>query len=102
MKLLLVAAVVFFALGVTFCLGKGTILLAGMGRGARARKNKYDIQAWGKFLGKCMFGYCFVMLFLAIGMWRNSLWMFFAGMALFMCLGMFIFIYSNTKSRFKK
>lgn len=89
-------------LGIIFSLGRGSGLIAGFNTMAEEEKNKYDVIALCKFMGKAMFAVSFSMLLCLIGMIYESDPLLYLEIALAIAISLLSAIYSNVGSRFKK
>lgn len=92
----------FIVLGIIFLNGKGSFLIAGYNTLPEKEKENYDTVSLCKFLGKSMFALAFSMSFWVLSDAFEIKWLFYIGLILFICIILFILIYSNTKNRFKK
>jgi len=89
-------------IGFIFINGKGSSLIAGYNTKSPEEKNKYDIVALCKFMGKMMFALSFSMLFWIFSVAYEMNWLFTLGLVLFIGIVIFTIIYINTGNRFKK
>lgn len=89
-------------LGIVFSLGKGSSLIAGFNTLSEEEKEKYDVVALCKFMGKIMFALTFSVVFWLISQIYEMNWLFYFGLVLFIGLITFLLGYVNTGSRFKK
>ena len=69
---------------------------------SESEKAKYDEAALCKFMSKMMYGICFSILLWALSDLLDIQVLFIIGLALFICLIVFVLVYSNTGNRFKK
>lgn len=89
-------------ISIIFINGKGSSLIAGYNAKSPEEKDKYDIVALCKFLGKMMFALSFSMLFWIFSVAYEIDSLFALGFVLFIGLVVFSLIYINTGNRFKK
>lgn len=82
--------------------GKGALILAGYNTMPDNEKAQYDEVALCKFIGKIMYGISLSIIIFALGEMLGSQVIFMIGLILFLLLIIFSWLYSNTKSRFKK
>lgn len=92
----------FVIFGIVLLNGKGSFLIAGFNTLPKKEKEKYDIVALCKFMGKAMFALSFSMVFWILSDALNITWLFILGFVLFIGIVVFILIYLNTGNRFKK
>lgn len=90
------------SLGIVFSLGKGSSLIAGFNTLPEEEKEKYDAVALSKFMGKMTFALSFSVVLWLISEVYEINWLLYFGIALFIVITIFIFIYVNTGNRFKK
>ncbi|MGM8216604.1 DUF3784 domain-containing protein [Bacillaceae bacterium W0354] len=89
-------------LGIVFMNGKGSFLIAGYNTMSQEEKEKYNIVALLKFMGKMMFALSGSMLLWVLSVAYEMSWLFVIGLALFIAMIAFMIIYINTGNRFKK
>ncbi len=94
--------VVFIILGFVFLNGEGSYLIAGFNTMPSEDREKYDVIAICKFMGKMMFAISFSMLFWILSIAFDKTWLFVVGLSLFIGLCVFMLVYVNTGNRFKK
>ena len=97
----IILIVLFVGLGFLFSKGKGEFLLAGYNTMSAAEKEKYDMVAICKFMGKMMYALSFSMLFWALSDVVRMTWLLYFGLTLFLGIIIFMIIYTNTGNRFK-
>ncbi|WOV84539.1 DUF3784 domain-containing protein [Sporosarcina jeotgali] len=102
MIIMLSVIVLFLGLGVVLINGKGSFLIAGFNTLPSEEKEKVNVIALCKFMGKMMFALSFSMLFWLLGEAYDSNWLFCMGLILFLALVVFMLIFINTGNRFKK
>ena len=98
----LIGSIVFLILGIQLSKGKGAFLIAGYNTMPKSEKAKYDEIALCKFMGKIMYGISFSILLWALSEMLEMQVLFIVGLVLFLCLIVFVLVYSNTGNRFKK
>ena len=94
--------VLMISLGIMFYLGTGSSLIAGFNTLSEEEKEKYDVVALCKFMGKMMFVLTSSVVLWLISEVYEMNWLFYIGLALFIGLIIFLLIYVNTGNRFKK
>src|SRR5699024_12873157 len=80
-------------LGIMFSLGKGSSLIAGFNTLSEEEKEKYDVAALCKFMGKMMFAFTFCVVLWLISHIYDIEWLFYIGFALFISLVVFLLVY---------
>ena len=90
------------SLGIMFSLGKGSSLIPGFNTLPEEDKEKYDVVALCKFMGKMMFALSFSVVLWLISQVYELDWLFYFGLALFIGIIIYLLIYINTGNRFKK
>lgn len=92
----------FIVLGIVMSIGKGGFLIAGLNTMSKEEKAKYDVIALCKLMGKLMFviSISATLSILSDIFQMKSLRI--IGLVLFWVSLIFVIIYSNTDSRFKK
>ena len=98
----IILIVLFVGLGFLFSKGKGEFLLAGYNTMSAAEKEKYDMVAICKFMGKMMYGFSFSVLLWGISALLDSQLYFVIGMIIFVLFLVWTLVYMNTGNRFKK
>lgn len=93
---------VFILFGFIFINGKGDFLIAGYNTMSREEREKHDMVAVCKFMGKMMFALAFSMVFWVVSEVYGIEWLFHIGLILFIAIVIFMLIYTNTGNRFKK
>jgi|SRR5690625_3661833 len=94
--------VLMISLGIMFYLGTGSSLIAGFNTLSEEEKEKYDVVALCKFMGKMMFVLTSSVVLWLISEVYEMNWLFYIGLALFIGLIIFLLIYVITGNRFKK
>lgn len=89
-------------LGVVFSRGKGAFLIAGYNTASKAEKAKYDEKALCRFMGKIMFALAGCQGVMALGILVVGMWLYYAGLGLFLAVVFGTVIYANTGNRFQK
>ncbi|WOV87897.1 DUF3784 domain-containing protein [Sporosarcina oncorhynchi] len=102
MVIILLVIGLFLGLGVVLFNGKGSFLIAGFNTMPSEEKEKYDVIALCKFVGKMMFALAFSMFFWFLSEAYDSQLLFYIGLILFLALVAFMLIFINTRDRFKK
>ncbi|MFB9974094.1 DUF3784 domain-containing protein [Allobacillus sp. SKP2-8] len=102
MIIMLLVIGLFLGLGFVFINGKGSFLIAGFNTMPSEEKEKYDVIALCKFMGKKMFALSFSMIFWLLSVAYDLKWLFYIGLVLFLAVIVFMLIYINTGGRFKK
>lgn len=92
----------FIVMGIFLINGKGSFLIAGYNTMSPEEKEKYDIVALCKFMGKMMFALSFSMLFWVFSELYEINWLFIIGLVLFIVIVVIMLVYINTGNRFKK
>ncbi|UJL46426.1 DUF3784 domain-containing protein [Virgibacillus sp. NKC19-16] len=92
----------FIVLGIIFSIGKGYFLIAGFNTLPKEEKEKYDMVALCKFMGKMMFALSFSMVLWVLSEGLEISWLFIVGLVLFISIVVFMLVYVNTRERFKK
>lgn len=92
----------FLGLGVVLVNGKGSFLIAGFNTMPPEDKEKYDVIALCKFMGKIMFALSFSMLFWVFSEVYDRTWLFYMGLILFLAIIAFMLVFINRGNRFKK
>lgn len=95
-------ASLFTGLGLLFFRGKGAFLIAGYNTSSKQEKEKTDVKALTRFMGKLMFFFSACFLIMATSDLFASMIPLWIGLALFLvgCIG--AVIYANTGNRFQK
>lgn len=93
---------VFTILGVIFLSGRGSSMIAGFNTKSPEEKERYDVPALCRFMGKVMFALGLSMMPWVFGVVYKADWMFAVGTAVFFVVTMLTVIYINTGNRFKK
>lgn len=95
-------ASLFIGLGLLFFRGKGAFLIAGYNTSSKQEKEKTDVKALTRFMGKLMFFLSACILIMATSDLFASMIPLWIGLALFLvgCIG--AVIYANTGNRFQK
>lgn len=91
----------FIMLG-TFRTNRGASFIAGYNTMSEAEKAEYDTNALLKFMGKMMSALSISLLLSMIGDLYQLKWLLYAGILLFLCTTIFMFVFLNTGNRFKK
>lgn len=94
--------IIFIGIGISLSQGKGAYLIAGYNTMPKEEKEKYDVLALCKFMGKMMFLFAFSMGFWLLGDIFESTALFIVGTVIFLAVTAFMLIYMNTNNRFKK
>jgi Domain of unknown function (DUF3784) len=94
--------VLMVSLGIVFSLGKGSSLIAGFNTLPEEEKEKYEVVALCKFMGKMMFALSFCVVLWLISVVYEINWLLYFGIALSIGITIFILLYVNTGNRFKK
>ncbi len=102
MIITLLGIVLFLGLGVVLISGKGSFLIAGFNTMPSEEKEKYNVIALCKFMGKIMFALSFSMLFWLLSDAYDIKWLYHIGLVLFLSVIAFMLIFINTGNRFKK
>ncbi len=98
----IIVMIIFIVLGVMLSLGKCSFLIAGFNTMDKKEKEKYDVKALCKFMGKLMFGVGFFIALDIVGDLINKPIMN-KVMPFGVCgLAIFAAIYCNTNNRFQK
>lgn len=97
----IILIILFVGLGFLFIQGKGDFLIAGYNTMSAVEKEKYDMVALCKFMGKMMFALAFSMLFWVLSDIVHMTWLLYFGLSLFLGIVIFMIIYTNTGNRFK-
>ncbi|HHD2752305.1 TPA: DUF3784 domain-containing protein [Clostridium perfringens] len=92
----------FVVLGISFYMGKGLWLIAGYNIMSKEEREKYDMRAVGKFMGKIAFVIAFSISFWLIGEILSLKILFHLGTIVFWATIIFTLIYLNTNKRFVK
>ncbi|WP_232321229.1 DUF3784 domain-containing protein [Sporosarcina ureae] len=93
---------VFIGLGIVFINGKGSMFIAGYNTMSPVEKEKYDVVALCKFMGKMMFALSCSMVFWLLSDVYNNNSLFYFGLVLFIAIVAFMLFYMNAGDRFKK
>ncbi len=102
MIIMLLIIGLFLGLGVVLINGKGSFLIAGFNTMPSEEKEKYDVIALCKFMGKMMFALSFSMIFWLLSEAYDIKWLFYMGLILFLAMIAFMLIFINTGNRFKR
>lgn len=102
MLLYLIAAGMFFLLGILFSFGKGAGLIAGYNTSSAAEKAKYDEHKLCKGMAKLMFAFAACWLVTASGEIFRTRVLLWIGVCLFIVVSVAGLIYMNTGNRYKK
>lgn len=94
-------ALLFVALGIALCRGKGLNLVAGYNTLPPAEKARYDQARLGKFMGRLMFALAGCSLLMGLGPLLDNMLFLWLGLGLMMALAIGAVIYANTGNRFK-
>ena len=98
----LIGFIAFLIFAIFLSKGKGAFLIAGYNTMSDSEKAKYDEIALCKFMGKIMYGISFSILLWSLGEMLEIQVLFIIGLVLFLCLIVFVLMYSNTGNRFKR
>ena len=102
MIFLILTIFLFVGMGILFSFGKGSFLIAGFNTLPKIEKDKYDIIALTKFMGKLMFAIAFSILLSFLGEKLNIKYLYILGQIIVFGSIVFALIYANTNNRFKK
>ncbi|CDM70003.1 putative membrane protein [Clostridium bornimense] len=98
-KILMIS--LFVLIGTMLSLGKGSFLIAGFNTMSKEEKEKYDVKAMCKFMGKLMFVIAFsISLFVLSDILMMKI-LLNIGVTIIIGSVIFAVIYSNTGNRFK-
>lgn len=93
-----VMTLILLAMSITLMLGKGSWLIAGFNALSEREKEKYDVVALCKFMGKVMLSVTFCTVLISFGHgWMNLL-----GAVLIVFIIIFSVYYANSKNKFIK
>ena len=92
----------FLVLGAVFSRGKGAFLIAGYNTSSKEEKAKYDEKALCRFMGKLMFAMAGCWVPVALSALLDRMWLYYAGIGLFLAVVFGGVIYANTGNRFRK
>lgn len=89
-------------IGIVLSRGKGAFLIAGLNTMSKKEKEKYDIPALCKFMGKIMFAFVLSMLFLLADEFFPGYYLLTIGQVLLGAVLLFVLVFGNVNKRFKK
>jgi magnesium-transporting ATPase (P-type) len=98
----IILAILFAVLGIVFIGGRGAFLIAGYNTLSKAEKEKYDVKALCRFMGKSMFALSVCCLIPAFSDVVGNMIPFWIGINLSIVVIIFVLIYANTGNRFKR
>ena len=91
----------FILLGIMLSLGKWSFLIAGFNTMSKEEKEKYDVLALCKFMGKLMFIIAFSVLLFILSRLLMTNVLLYIGVGIVIVSVVFTVIYANTGNRFK-
>ena len=91
----------FILLGIMLSLGKWSFLIAGFNTMSKEEKEKYDVLALCKFMGKLMFIIAFSVLLFILSRLLMTNVLLYIGVGIVIVSVVFTVIYANTGDRFK-
>ena len=94
--------VLLFCLSIVFFNGKGSFLIAGYNTKSKEGKEKYDVKALCRYMGKLLLVIIFFMLFILWGVYLEKKWLIITASIAMSIVLVFAVIYLNTGNRFEK